>query len=311
MIEETAYGGWKNNLRLRGPKTELVVTLDVGPRVIRYALHDEPNVFAELPDQMGGAGEDEWMVRGGHRFWTAPEADHSYEADNEPVRWKKLGDAAVELMQPASTQFGFQKTMRLELLADEMVRVTHRLTATGAKPLEVTPWVLSVMAPGGTALVPQPKADVHPSEFPEGRPVLPEEYLPNREFVLWPFTNLTDGRYVFGEHFFRLSQRAGMASTKFGLKFPTGWIAYENKEFVFAKHFARDPKAAYPDRDVNLELFTDSEILELESLAPLGPIPPGESREHVEHWALHPTSGTLQDEKAALDFFARLPKISS
>ena len=42
------------------------------------------------------------MIRGGHRFWTAPEGDHSYELDNSPVTWKKLGEAAVEISQPAS-----------------------------------------------------------------------------------------------------------------------------------------------------------------------------------------------------------------
>jgi len=309
MIEEIAYRGWKNNLRLRGPKTELVITLDVGPRIIRYALHDDPNVFGELPGQIGGAGESGWMIRGGHRFWTAPEADHSYELDNGPVQWKKLGGTAVELTTPPGKKFGFQKTLRVEMLADETVRVTHRLTATGSKPLEVTPWALSVMNIGGTALVPQPKADLHPSEFPEGRETLPEEFLPNREFVLWPFTNLTDGRYAFSENFLRLSYKAGLPATKIGLKIPTGWIAYENKGLVFAKHFPRDPQAPYPDRGVNLELFTNKDIVELESLAPLVSLPPGESRDHVEHWALRPSPVSLQDEKAALDFFAKLPSI--
>jgi hypothetical protein len=109
MIEEIAYNGWKNNLRLRGPKTELVITLDVGPRIIRYALHDGPNVFVELKEQIGGANEKEWMIRGGHRFWTAPEADHSYDLDNKSVTWKKLGDDTVELTQAPSKEFGFQK----------------------------------------------------------------------------------------------------------------------------------------------------------------------------------------------------------
>ena len=90
MIQEIPYAGWKRNLRIQGPTTELVITLDVGPRIIRYAFPDDKNVFVELPEQMGGSGEKEWMIRGGHRFWTAPEGDHSYELDNEPVTWKKL-----------------------------------------------------------------------------------------------------------------------------------------------------------------------------------------------------------------------------
>jgi hypothetical protein len=311
MIDEIPYQGWKNNLRLRGPKNELVITLDVGPRVIRYAPHDGPNVFVELPGQMGGVNENEWMIRGGHRLWTAPEADHSYDLDNTPVTWKKLGEDAVEIIQPPSKKFGFQKTLRVELLPgqDEIVRVTHRLTASGDRPLDVTPWTLSVMDVGGTCVVPQPKADLHPSEFPEGRDTLPEEFLPDREFVLWPFTDLTDGRYRFSEDFLRLSHRPGMAATKLGLKVPTGWIAYENKGVIFAKHFARQDGVPYPDRGVNLELFTNNAILEMESLAPLEPLAPGQTRDHIEHWVLRPATKSLEDESAAREFFAGLPKI--
>ncbi|MEJ0001130.1 MAG: hypothetical protein WDO13_19405 [Verrucomicrobiota bacterium] len=137
-----------------------------------------------MADQLGGSGEKDWKIRGGHRLWTAPEADHSYEPDNGPVSYTKLGDAAVEVAQPAGA-FGFQKTLRVELLAGEIVRVTHLLKNVTNKALDVSPWVLSVMAPGGVALIPQPALDLHPSEFPEGRGVKPEEFLPNRELVLW------------------------------------------------------------------------------------------------------------------------------
>jgi hypothetical protein len=312
MIEEISHGGWKRNLRLRGARTELVVTLEVGPRVIRYAEHGGPNVFVELKDQLGGTGENDWMIRGGHRFWTAPEADHSYDLDNGPVAWKKIGETAVELTQAPSEQFGYQKILRLELLpaADEMVRLTHRLLATGPAPLDVTPWALSVMDVGGTCVVPQPPADLHPSEFPEGRETKPEEFLPNREFVLWPFTDLTDGRYRFSENFLRLSQRTDMPATKLGLKVSSGWVAYENHGVIFAKHLPRLEGQVYPDRDVNLELFTNRAILEMESLAPLRTLAPGQVHEHVEHWLLRPAGPGLADEPTAAAFFAGLPRVA-
>ena len=130
MIQEIPYAGWKRNLRLRGAITELVITLDVGPRIIRYAFPEGKNVFVEMAEQMGGVGETEWMIRGGHRFWTAPEGDHSYELDNGPVTWKKLSGESVEIVQPASKKFGFQNTLRVELLAGDVVKVTHLLANT-------------------------------------------------------------------------------------------------------------------------------------------------------------------------------------
>ena len=129
----------------------------------------------------------------------------------------------------------------MELLpgADEVVRLTHRLTASGDRRSTSRPG----RSPSWTSAAPASSRSRRPTCIPANSPraatTLPEEFLPNREFVLWPFTDLTDGRYRFSEHFLRLSYRAGLPATKLGLKVPTGWIAYENKGLVFAKHFAR------------------------------------------------------------------------
>lgn len=309
MIQEIAYAGWKRNLRLQGNTTELVITLDVGPRIIRYAFHNGKNVFVELPEQMGNSGEKEWMIRGGHRLWTAPEGDHSYELDNSPVEWKRFGETGVDILQPPSAKFGYQKTLRVELLENDMVRVTHLLKNVTSKPLDLSPWVLSVMAPGGVALIPQPPLDLHPSEFPEGRATKPEEFLPNREMVLWPFTDLTDGRFAFSLNFLRVTYLPERPATKLGLKLPTGWVAYQNGDSVFAKHFAYDPSKPYPDRGSNFEIFTNVQILELESLAPAVALAPGATATHVEHWVLRKSPADLRGEKAATAFFKDLPKI--
>ena len=134
------------------------------------------------------------------------------------------------------------------------------------------------MAPGGVALIPQPPLDLHPSEFPDGRATKPEEFLPNREMILWPFTDLTDGRYAFSEHFLRVTYLPERPATKLGLKLPTGWIAYQNGDNVFAKHLSYDPALPYPDRGSNFEIFTNTRIMELESLAPSLPLAPGAVR---------------------------------
>ncbi len=152
MIQEIPFAGWKRNLRIQGPTTELVITLDVGPRILRYGFHHDRNVFVEMESQLGGSDENDWMIRGGHRFWTAPEGDHSYALDNVPVTWKKIGETAVEIIQPAHKTYGFQKTLRVEMLEGELVRVTHLMTNASGQPLDITPWALSVMAPGGVAL---------------------------------------------------------------------------------------------------------------------------------------------------------------
>ena len=57
VMEKVEYRGWKNNLRLANGDVELIVTLDVGPRILSYRLADGKNVFKEYDAQLGKAGE--------------------------------------------------------------------------------------------------------------------------------------------------------------------------------------------------------------------------------------------------------------
>ena len=72
-MERAEFNGWQDNVRLANGEIELMVTTQVGPRVVRVGFIGERNLFAEIEGQQGGTGEEEWMIRGGHRFWIAPE----------------------------------------------------------------------------------------------------------------------------------------------------------------------------------------------------------------------------------------------
>ena len=66
-IDKTQYRGWPNCYRISNGEVELVVTTDVGPRIIRYGFVGGQNMFKEFDEQMGEHGESSWQARGGHR----------------------------------------------------------------------------------------------------------------------------------------------------------------------------------------------------------------------------------------------------
>src|SRR5438552_17222098 len=85
-IEKTQYRGWPNCYRISNGEVDLIVTTDVGPRIIRYGFSGGPNLFKEFDDQIGKSGESTWQARGGHRIWIAPEDPVlSYALENSPV----------------------------------------------------------------------------------------------------------------------------------------------------------------------------------------------------------------------------------
>lgn len=304
VIEPVAFRGWPHALRLANDKVELIVTLDVGPRILSYALQGGVNVFNIYEDQAGGTGEPQWRNRGGHRLWLAPESPAlSLWPDNRPVAWELLGDTGVRLTPPPETGPGFQKQIDLLLQPDgAKVTVVHRIIRTGAQPCRAAPWALSVMAAGGYAIMPQPPLGEHPRDL-----------LPNRRLVVWPYTELADPRYGYGRRFLTLRQDPAGRPTKIGMPSALGWAGYWLQQTLFIKRFDRVPDAEYPDDGCNLEVFTNARMLELESLGPLRTFHPGEQAELIEHWELHgnlPAMGP--PEKNNLDdyFSAVLPPSS-
>ena len=58
-IVKCSYGGWDNCLEISNEQVKLVITLDVGPRVIFYGFIDGQNMFKTFDEQMGQTGGDE------------------------------------------------------------------------------------------------------------------------------------------------------------------------------------------------------------------------------------------------------------
>ena len=287
------HAGWGRNLLIANDHAEMIITLDVGPRVISYRRPGAGNVFKNYDEQLGGSGESEWMIRGGHRLWVAPEDEVlTYHKDNHPVDYRTdefSGEIVIDSLQTQSGRI--MKTLGIKL-AENSSEVTVRHTARndGDEPIQAASWALSVMKPGGLEIIPQPPLGEHPRDM-----------LPNRGVVLWPYTDLTDPRWHLGRRFFTLRQSDGFPPTKLGVAHKEKWIAYIIEDSIFLKTFDYISGATYPDGGCNFETFTNSDMLEIESLSPLASLAPGESVSHTEIWNLFPILETQIESEESLE----------
>jgi hypothetical protein len=275
-MEWIEYGGWPRCVRLANERVELVVTTDVGPRIIRLGFRGGENEFAEMADQLGKTGGEEWRIYGGHRLWHGPEAaPRSYHPDNLPVRAEGDGQF-LRVIEDPEPRTGIQKEIEIRLHPTEArVQVRHRLRNTGLWAVRFAPWALSVMAPGGRAVVPEP------------RPARRDTLLPNRVLVLWPYADLSDPRLGWGTRYLFLRQDPeATAPVKFGHSGADGWGAYVRGDHLFMKTFPYHTGAEYPDFGSAIECYTNRDFLELESLGPLRLVEPGAAVEHEERWLL-------------------------
>jgi len=290
-VSRIAALGWENCAHLSTDHAELLVTLDVGPRILHFALTGGDNVLRAFADQVGTSGENEFVARGGHRLWVSPETERTYAPDNTSVEYELRAPSSIHVANRAVAPWHLRKEMIISLATDRAaVRIEHRITNEGERPTEIASWGLTVMQPGGIELIPQPPLGSHDAEF-----------LPNRVIVPWTYTDFSDDRWRWGRRFIFLQPKAGRPATKIGLSHRQGWVAYVLPGVVFVKAFAYEEGAVYPDLGCNFETFSKDDFIELEALSPMKQLAPGEAIGHTERWQLFPIQGIPEtNDEAAL-----------
>jgi hypothetical protein len=276
-ITPIAYQGWPNCYRLSNGIVELIVTTDVGPRVIRCGFVDGPNLFVEMEGQLGKCGEADWMLRGGHRLWIAPEiVPDTYALDNAPVQ-ATVGQDCIHLLQPREPETGLQKEMTLRLLPDGQIVVLHRILNAGTQTRRSAVWAISAMAAGGIGFCRFPPRGCHS-----------EHLRPTHPLVMWAYTDFTDPRWCLAKHYMVLKQdRAMHHPQKAGIFNPEVLAAYLLDSQLFVKRSSANPNLTYPDFHCSFEMFTNGDFLELETLGPLTELHPGHHMSHTEVWTVH------------------------
>lgn len=300
-VQKIAYGGWPNCYRIANDAWELILTSDVGPRIIRCGFLGGQNVFKEFADQMGKSGESSWQIRGGHRLWIGPEALHyTYGLDNAPIQ-VSVQDGIVTATQPVEPETGIEKQLILELHPTEAkAKLTHRFTNRNRLAVEIAPWSPTVMAPGGVGITGFPPRGTHP-----------EMLAPTNPLVMWAYTDWSDPRWIFMKKYLALRQNPNATSPqKTGLFNPHTWGAYLLGTDLFLKQYKADPSKTYPEYSCSFQTFTNADFLELETFGPMTKLEFNQSTDLIENWSLTPNVAVSSWNDATLDA-ALLPLLSA
>lgn len=278
--EKIAYKNLPNCVRLSNDTIEIVVTTDVGPRIIFYGLKGGENILGEHFEAKVETALGEFKPYGGHRLWIAPEnMPNSYAPDNVPVEYEFDEEAnSIRLLQPLESVTKTQKEIIVTLdEAGSGVTVHHKITNCGDKEIEISAWALTILRGGGEAIIP------HEPFAPYGGDTL----LPVRNLTVWSYTDFTDERWQFDKDSIRLKVDSEKSDAqKIGVLNKQGWAAYRYKNLQFTKRFEFREDAVYPDMNSNTELYTAGDFVEVETLSPAKTVAPNESIEHTERWKL-------------------------
>lgn len=256
---------------------------NAGPRIVRLFYDGtEENLFAEVPDKRWITPFGDYYIRGGHRLWSAPEdMPRSYMPDNEDLGVEELANG-IRLTQ-REKRICIHKSVEIQL--DDQtprVKLVHRLKNESKGAVDLAPWAITMLRPGGIAILPQAAS-----------PLDAEHLLPNRNLVLWSYASWNDPRLEIYDTYALIQAQPSPAPFKIGYLNHSGWIAYLLNRVLFVKQFETHIDCAHPDMNCNAEVYCNDRWLELETLAPLGHLRPGDEITHIETWQLFTSIGVI------------------
>lgn len=301
IIEENFnYSVWGKCIRLSNNIVELIIPKDIGPRIIKFGFINGLNLLKEFRDQAKLKNSNEWLIYGGHRLWHAPEnVPRTYFPDNFPIKYK-IEDNILKISQEIEKTTGIKKELEIELHPFESkVKIIHKLINKNLWTIKLAPWALTSMEKGGRMIVPQEIYE------PPSR-----NYLPVRPLVLWSYTKMRDPRWIWGNKYIQLKQDSNAKTPqKIGVFNTHGWISYYLNGNVFIKNINCNDKENYTDLGCNMEIYTNSEMLELETLGSFTNIEPESCVLHIENWFIFRLCFTEEEESIDNNLLPLIDKI--
>jgi hypothetical protein len=271
----TAFHGLPTR-SLQNDHLRLDYLAEAGPRLVRLILAGATdNLLAEAPDAHWTTPFGEYFLRGGHRVALAPEAlELSYVPDDQGLSIEEL-PLGVRLIGPTETASGVRKSIEIQLQPDRpVITLRHAVRNDRAEPIEIATWAISLLPPGGYAVAPLRTT------------TLLNRHRPDRQLVLWPYASWQDERLFADDDYVWIDAQPCPTELKIGV-LARGWLGYLRSGVFFLKRFDPQLEQRHPDLNTNVQLYCNSHYIELETLAPLTALEPGQSSVHIETWEIY------------------------
>lgn len=279
-MEFVYYKSFGKCAKLSKGGKSILVTVEIGPRIIFYGYEGGENVFYEDEKDLinkGGEyfaknlpGKGIWHIYGGHRLWKCPEYMDTYYPDNFPVKIVEDYDG-VSFISDVEETTGIQKIMKIKMSEDGNAVIEHKFINKGkTATAPIALWALSVMDKGAKAYIPISTQNTG--------------LLPNRNITLWSYTDIKDPRLDIQNSLITLTQTDDPRAIKVGT-FAEGAVKVEVNGMTFGIDFV-SPEGEYGDHNCNIETYTNEIMLEIETLSPIKSMAVGEEAVHTEKWSL-------------------------
>lgn len=286
---------------------EAYVTVDIGPRIIKFGYVDGQNIMCTDRAGLGimtdkkytdffGEGKG-WESFGGHRVWLTTESyPETYTPDDEPVDYEITATGAIFTAKEDKCNF-VQKSFEILMDDDDAnMQVKTAIKNIGDKDREFAVWCITVSAQGGNLIIPMNTNDTG--------------LLHNRNISVWPYTDISDKRIYWGKNYVTIKQDPkAQTPVKLGFDLNAGTVYYSLNDDVFCKKYENNhPNGKYPDNNVSFETYTNGTMIEIENLSEIKNVAPGEVNTMVETWSLFkkPCEVDFRNDESIANFLTNI-----
>mgnify|MGYP005788458409 FL=1 len=276
-VLEINYKNYGKCLKVTNNIVEIIVTIEYGPRIIKYGYVNGKNHFAEGVKNKISTLHGDYYIIGGHRFWHIPEnKDRTYIPDNKPVEYESMFNG-VRLIQKIEKWTQVQKIIEITFEENSpKVKILHKIISLNAFDINIAIAGITSMDKGGIQIVPIEKRK--------------EGTVPNRSIVFWPYSNIKDPRVYFGEKYVAMKVCENTVENfKMGFNTNISYALYYNENELFIKEFEKiqDKNLNYPDMGCSYESFIGNDYIEMQTNSPIYVLETNKCIEHVEIWNLY------------------------
>lgn len=262
--------------RLSNDFLELECLESAGPRIVGLRFRGSDNLLAEVPELKQTTPYGDFHFMGGHRLWHAPEVlPRTYVPDDDGCTFTELPQGAL-LTGKLEEGTGIRKSIEIKIdTAFPRIDLLHTLVNEGSWDVSLAPWAITQFRLGGLVTLPVRSENAAHIGL-----------LPDRPFVLWPYTKIQDLRLKITDDHIQIDAQPA-SPLKIGVFNPCGWITYQIDGILFKMSFAVNSGLQHVDYGCNAECYSGPEFVELESLGPLSLLAVGQKLQWSETWELY------------------------
>ena len=277
-------------LQLTVDDTRMVIVTSVGPRIAFYGKVNGRNLL--FWDTEGRARKN-WKLRGGHRVWImtqgADESEMTYQPDNDPCE-VKVEDNNVTVWSALNKNNMTRKGIRIQSIDQNNFEVSSLVKNDGDMLLSCGIWVLTCTLP----------AEKTQYAFPLGDDSGWDTFK-SVQFRKWGSCDGTfgDSQFNAGKETMVITPKGNQAKQMFNIPLGLGVMNDPESGLTFKKKVKYDYDANYPE-GCNFAVYIGPEnyMVEFETMGPYSTIKPGDTKEHIEIWALGDGTIDVNDPEA-------------